>query len=517
MKTNQFQKYSKKLLPFAILCGLVLLFTYGLSLTGSDLTFASKLGEGGPNSWLSVTVKSGGNYLSALLGSMCVDIPVMRHVLVATMLCAALIALLSYCGAERSYSYYAVLLLGIVPASGIFAHTFSRVLGAVSVLIPALLTVLYLFTVSDLFTYKGRKKAWKIPFLFFSGFVSQLFTESVGAAIVLLSVVFLLLLTRKYGFSYHLGAHTFGCLLGFTLSLLLPGGEDRFVDSFYVMVDQFTVALDQLYVENLLLIGLLTLACLMLVQPIRSERSKNCNKTLLLLLLPTGLFILLNVIGASLKPFPVIYRYLTVLKLVAAFSYCYGILRTMEHYVSKDRVILQVRHCLIAVAVFVLVYSFCGTAQPNMLYIPHLCLVAVTVLTSLYAFHRYSRLDKVIRTPLMITAIAGVLALSFVTAVNGYYCSAVDTHIQESLAGGTTEIILPEAPYEKRILSATDSQLSDYYDFPSHGTVTISYVPFGQWDWKTYYEAHNVPVIEEYDEKAAETEDWAYEFEEEDK
>ncbi len=515
MKSSQFQKYSKKLLPFAMLCGLILLFTYGFSLTAHDLTFAAGLGEGGPSSWLTAAGNSGGNYLSAFLGAMCVDVPVLRHILIAAMLSMVVITLISYCGAEHSYAYYCALLLCLVPGAGIFSHAFGSVLGGVTVLIPAFLTILYLFTVSDLFIYKGRKKAWKIPFLFLSGLAAQLFTESLGVGILVLSLLLLILLTRKHGFSYHLGAHSFGSMLGFALSLLLKGGTDRFVHSFYLMVDQFTVALDQLFVENLLLIGLLTLACLLLVQPIRTERSKNCNKTLLLLLVPTVLFVLLNIIGGALKAFPVIYRYLTTLKLIASAAYCYGILRTIEHYVSKDRVILRVRHSLLALAVFVVTYSFCGTAQPHLLYLPHLCLVAVTVLIYLYAFHRYSRLDKVIRKPLMLAAIAGILALSFITAANGDYCAAVDTHIRESLAQGAGEITLPRAPYEKRILRATDSQLSDYYDLPSYGTVEITYVPFEQWDWNTYYEAHNVPVIEEYDEDAQETEDWAYELEEE--
>ncbi len=515
MKSNHFQKYSKKLLPFAIVCCLLLLFTYGLSLTGSDLSLATQVAEGGAAAWLDTAAESGGNYLSAFLGAMCVDVPVLRHVVIAAMLCFALITLLFYCGAERSYSYYAVLLLGILAPSKLFAHTLASVKGAVSVLIPAFLTMLYLFTVSDLFTYKGRKKAWKIPFLFVSGFVSQFFTESIGVAILLVSLILLLLLTRKHGFSFHLGAHTFGALLGFILSLLVSGGQDRFIDSFYDMVDQFTVALDQLFTENLLLIGLLTLACLLLIQPIRSERSKNCNKTLLLLLLPTGLFILLNVLGVAIRPYTVLYRYLTVLKLAAVIAYGYGILRTMQHYVSKDRVILRVRLSLIAAGVFVIVYSFCATAQPYVLYIPYLCLVAITALTYFYALHRYSRLEKVIRKPLMIFAIIGILALSYITALNGYYRSTVDTHIRESLSAGVTQIVLPTAPYEQRILSDTEQQLSDYYNFPSYGTVSISYVPYEQWDWVTYYDAHHVPVIEEYDENSAETEDWAYEFEEE--
>ena len=187
---------------------------------------------------------------------------------------------------------------------------------------------------------------------------------------------------------------------------------------------------------------------------------------------------------------------------------------TMQHYVSKDRVILQVRHSVITLVVFIIAFSFCGTALPNMLYIPALALVAITVSVLLYVLHRNSRLDKTIRTPLIVVAVAGVLALSFVTDVNSYYCSAVDTHIREQLAQECTEITLPCAPYATRIVPITEAQLSEYYDFPSHGEVKITYVPFEKWDWITYYDAHNVPVIQEYDEDAVETEDWAFEFEE---
>lgn len=514
MKSIQFQKLSKKLLPYAILCGLIILFTYGLPLTGSDLTFRAELGEGGPSAWLDATGKSGGNYISAFLGGILVDIPFLRHMIIAAMLSAAMITLLSYCGAEHSYAYYVVLFLGLAANKVIFAHTFSWTLGATAVLIPASLTVMYLFTVVDLFVYKGRKKSWKIPFLFLSGFVSQLFSEGIGSAILVLSLACLFMLTRKHGLSWHLAAHSLGCLLGCTLSLLVPGGEDQLSSSFYVMIDQFTLALDQLFVENLLVIGLMTLAMLLLIQPIRSERSKNCNKTLLLLLIPVGLFAILSVIDTSLRAFAVVYRYLTIVKLAAVLAYSYGILRTVQHYVSKDRVIFSVQYSLLAVWSFILVFSVVGTAQSNMLYIPHVCLTAMTVIISLYAFRRYSRLEKALRKPLMIVAIAGVLALSFVTICNSSYCDALDTHVRESLAEGKVDLVLPEAPYEDRFVPADYSQLSEYYDFSSYGTVEISYVPFGQWDWNTYYEAHNVPVIEEYDEDAEETEDWASEFEE---
>ena len=58
------------------------------------------------------------------------------------------------------------------------------------------------------------------------------------------------------------------------------------------------------------------------------------------------------------------------------------------------------------------------------------------------------------------------------------------------------------------------AQLSDYYDFPAAGEVKIFYVPFGQWDWETFYEIHNVPVVEEYEKKAPGIEDIPEPFQE---
>lgn len=514
MKSYQFQKLSKKILPYAFFCGLILLFAYGAPFAGSDFALSSRAGNGGIGFWLREAGGSGGNYISAFLRAIMVDVPILRHLLLATMLSTAAIALLFFCGAERPYMHFVILFLSLAAPKAIFAYTFSGVIGGATYMIPAFLTVMYLFTLSDLFVYKGNKKGWKIPFLFLSGFAVQMFSESIGVALLIISVVSLILLWRKYGFNWHLMAHAFGCILGLSLNLILSGSVDAVSNSFYAMVDQFTVVLDQLFVENILLLSVLTFVCLLLIQPIRLERSKNCNITLLLLLVPMGLFLVLNVLNEAMVPFTMIYRALSIVKLILALSYCLGILRTVQHYVSKDKVIYRVRYALLGVLVFALVYTATGTAMPGMLYIPYLLMVGITGLMLVYALRHYDRMEKVLRKPLFFAAVAGVLALSVITIANGKYCEIVDTHIRDNLQAGKTEITLPVAPYAERLAATDLSDLSDYYDFPAYGEVDIDYVPYEQWDWMTYYEAHNVPVIEEYDEEMEKTEDWAYEFEE---
>ena len=137
------------------------------------------------------------------------------------------------------------------------------------------------------------------------------------------------------------------------------------------------------------------------------------------------------------------------------------------------------------------------------------------MLLYLYALRRYSRLEKVLRKPLFIAALIGVFALSFITMCNGRYFEAVDTHIHDCIKENTQSIILPEPAYPSHYITADQEVLKDYYQLNDPDVFSISYVPFGEWDWEGYYDAHNVPVIEELDEDELETEDVFSEFEEE--
>lgn len=514
MKSIQFQKSTNKLLPYVFFCGLILLFTYGSTLGTGDMALSMRLGQGGFRSWIKEAGASGGNYLSSFLGAMMVDIPLLRHILVAGMLCTTLITLVFYSGAQKPYMYFVILFLGLAAPAKIFAYSFTGAVEPAVMLIPGFLTILYLFTVSDLFVYKGKKKMWKIPLLFVSGLTVQFFTESIGTSVLIMSVIFLICLWKKHGFSWHLGAHSFGCVLGFVFSMIIGGTRDAFSNSLFEISDRWTVALDQLFIDNILIMVLLTLACLLLIRPVRSQRSKNCNKTLALLLIPMGVFLLFYVINDAFVAFPTIVRVLSIVKLVASVMYSIGLLHTLCYYVKKDSIVYRVRCGILGLWIFIFAYSVTSTALPGMLYIPYLLLISFIVLLGTYSFRYYDHLEKVLGKPFFITAVAGVLAFAFVTMVNGKYFEVFDTHIREGLEAGNTEIVLPIAPYEDRMTNTDLTVLSEYYDFSACGNVELIYVPYADWDWDTYYEVHNVPSAEEYDEEAEETADWDHEFEE---
>ena len=514
MKASQFQKTTKKILPYAFLIGLILVFTYGFPLTGADRAFYKELGTGGLNSWIAQAGKSGGNYLSALFNAVLVEIPVLRHVLIAAFLSGIICVLVSYCDLNKPYMYFVLLLSCLASSKSVFANTFSRTLGIGTILIPALLTAVFIFTVSDLIIYKGKKRAWKIPVILLSGFASQLFSERIGAAILIVSLVFAIYVCKKFGFSWHLAAHVFGCICGFVLSMVISGVKTPIVGSFYTLVDQMGFALDQIFSYNLFVMLLLTLGCLLLIQPIRTERSKNCNITLYLLLVSMAFFVVMNLINEGSTAFAPIHRVLAFLKLFFAFGYTVGIFRTLQHYVSKNKVHVRIRVAMITAWIFMIVYSATEASDPGMLYVSHFLTASAALLVLTYALSRYSRFEKIIRKPVFIASMIGILCLSCITIGNSAYCTVVDKHIQESLSAGEMEITLPQAPYKDRLAVTDVSQMSDYYDFPSYGNVEISYVPYAQWDWKTYYEAHHVPVIEEYDEEQQALSEWAEKFEE---
>ena len=513
MKAIQFQKYSKNLLPFAIICGLVLVFTYGFPIAGSDWLVANKLGDGGVEAWLDYTASSGGNYLSAFLTAMLVDVPLLRHILTAALICCSLILLIPFCRAEKAYLRYSIVALALAAPAGIFSHTYGWVQGASVTLLPAFLTALLIFSTSDLLYYKGRKKSWKIPLLFLNGLVCQFFSEGIGIAVLLLSLIYLLILTKKHGFSWHLAAHFFGCVLGCTLNLLITGGTDMISGSFYIMLDQLSLALDSLFIHNLFLMGMLTFVCLMLIQPVRSERSKNCERTLMLLLISYCLFVVLGVASSVFAPYRLILRFLAIAKLIAAAAYGYGILRTIQHYVSKDVVLIRVRVCLICIAVFVLVFSMVGTANEAYLYLPHLCIVAMIALLFQYSVRHYSRFEKSMGKTVIAAAVIGILLLAFVSVSNSYASSVAATHTKEQIQLDAGTVSLPEAPFPDYAMDHGQN-MGQYYYVQTPGDVQFQTVPYAQWDWVSYQEAHNVPVIEEYDEEKEKLEEEALELEE---
>ena len=494
MKSYQFQKTTKLVLPFAILWGIAVMFFYNFPLTLSDLTLSAKGLKG-------LLGESVGNYGTDLLCGLTLSGGLVCNVIFASLLALCVVLLLSYNDADRSYLYYLTMAMVLVAPKGIFGHTYASVQGAARTLIPTALLLTYLATMCDLFRFKGRKKTWKIPFVFLWGLMTSLFDEGLAVAALILSILLAVLLIKKHGFNAHALAHTIGVLGGFVFSLSVGGSYQAPAASLVTVVRQFSKAVDALFLYNWFVIGVLTVISLFYMRPARTERSANCNRTLFLLLGSVVLLLALRVTDSALLAYPTVDLYLSAIKLVAAGMFLFGLYRVAQHYVSKDYVTLRVRNNIFAVIVCIAVYTFTDGATEEFLFFPFLTMVSCALSLFVNLTRRYSSLEASMKKYFIAFGVLICGVMCFITISNAQTIGVMDRYAREQIDAGQTEIILPALPYGA--YGDPDLQVGSVLS-GEYGTVTFA--PYDQWDWATYFETHNVPIIEEYDPEKASTE-----------
>ena len=494
MKSDQFQKTSKLILPFAILWGIAVMFFYSFPLTISDLALCGKGLKG-------LLGDSVGNYGTDLLCGLTLSGGLVCNMIFASLLALCVVLILAYNDAEKSYLYYLTMAMVLVAPKGIFAHTYASVQGAARTLIPATLLLTYLATMCDLFRFKGRKKNWKIPFVFLWGVLTALFDEGIAISALILSVLLAVLLMKKHGFNSHAIAHSVGVLGGLVFSLSIGGNYQAPATSLVVVVRQFSHAVDALFLYNWFVIGVLTVISLFYMRPARTERSANCNRTLFLLLGSVVLLLALRITDSALRAYPTVDLYLSGIKFVAAGMFLFGIYRVAQHYVSKDYVTLRVRNNIFAVVVFIAVYTFTDGATEDFLFFPFLCMVSSALSLFVNLTRRYSALEASMRKYFIAFGVLICAVMCFISISNTQTIGVMDRYAREQIDAGQTEIVLPALPYEA--YGDEDLQVGSVLS-GDYGTIT--FVPYEQWDWAGYFEAHNVPIIEEYDPEKASTE-----------
>ncbi len=501
MRSYQFQKITKKLIPFAIMLGILIVFFYNFTVSSADYILSGESSEG-------ILAQSKGNFLSELIFALGFSNGFARNILFAGCMLLAAVLLLAYAEAGKNYVYFFSVALLLSASRGIFAQTYASVQGAAVAILPSALLISYLSSVCDLFRYKGKKSVWKIPFFFLWGLAISFFDEGIAVATVLLSLLMAIMLIKNHGLSYHLIAHFLGSLGGVCISLAVPGSRQSMTDSFYVFLEQLSTALDALFVYNWLVIGALALACLLLIQPIRQERSKNCNKTLFLLFCSIFLFLAFRFAGTVLQLHPMIGYCLTIVKALAAAMYLWAVARTMQHYVSKDYITQRVRNDIFTVIIFVLVFALCGKATQEMLFLPFVVIVASTISIYVYAARRYRFLDSSMSKYFTALAIVICGLMCIVNVSNAMTVDVIERHATEQISAGETQVTAPALPFSAYGDPAftVGSELTGDYG-------TVSFVPYERWDWDAYWEVHNVPVIEEYDAEKDNMEDMSF-FEE---
>lgn len=499
MRADIFQKTAKKLLPFAVIFGLILILTYGFPVTGSD--WSSLARDQGLNfsTAAQFASDSGGSYLAGFLTGLFGGHDLLRHVVTGTAIFGVFLALVRFCKLKSVYTYFMAACLCIAMPSAIYAQTYAWVSGSFEVLIPACLNLLYLSKAASLLEGKRKSKMWTVLPMCVMGFAAQLFSESMGIGLCLLSASIFTVYYKKKGLSWHLAAHLIGAVLGCVLTWIVPGGLYFLRD----MGDIFTnaaVIIDGVFADNWLVTVPLTLSCLLLIQPIRSERSKRCNQTLWCLLFPTLVFAVCTLVLDKLTAHTILLYFSCAAKFVASILYLIGVGRTARNYISKEATRSKVYLCIAGIAVFCLPLLFGSAPDANALYLPYLLLVCMTMILACYALHRYSRLEKFLRKPLAVLSCGILLCFLWISAFNGYTQDVRIEYTQDQMRQGAQEICLPDYPYGDYVWDASSDSIQSYYYYETPGDISFTFTSYEDWDWGEYYAKRSSKFEDEFEE-----------------
>ncbi len=419
---------------------LLLLFTYGAASVQS-------------------VQEHGGRYLSHLLIDLAGSNALVAHLLAGTALFAAFVGL-SFLSTRRGGKrpvQLAIVLALTLPA-GVYSQSYGSLNGALTVAPVAALVLFYLVLAEKLLD--KNKTIYAIP-MFLLGLTAALFHEALSIGLCILSVG---LTVRYWKRSWVLLLHSIAACVG--TALLVLGELPLFtVDALLYRAE---TVVDGILAGNWPLLVLLTTACLLLVQPLRSERSKRCNRILRELLLPVA--------GFALCPYlKTVALLAAVLKLLFAAIYVLGLWNTIKVYVHREARRHRLYRLLAAVAAFALPLLFVGEQNEGLLYLPCLLLMAVTLLLWGYALQHFDKLERFWRKLVPMVCALTLFCVGWISVFNGITHDARLEHSRHQESIGVTEICLPEYPFAA--YRAEEAELTG---------LTVEYCAWEEWDWESY-------------------------------
>lgn len=403
----------------------------------------------------------GGRILSGLLVDLAGSNALVAHLLAGTALFAAFLGLVILATKRdgKRPTYLAAVLALTVPAA-VYSQSYGSLNGALTVAPAAALVLFYMVLVEKLLDAPKKKAIFALP-LFLMGLAAPLFHEVLGLGLVLLS----LRMTVKYWKrgSWVLLLHTLAACAGSVVALLLSK-LPLFTDLLY----RTEAVVDGVLAGNWPLLVLLTTACLLLVQPLRSEHSKRCTRILRGLLWPVAVFALCPYLE-TVAPLA------AALKIVFATMYALGVWNTIHVYVHREARRHRLYRLLWAVGALSLPMCLVGEQNDGLLLVPCLVLTAVTLLLWGYALSHFDKLERFWRKLVPVVCALTLFCFGWISVFNGITQDARTEHILSQESAGVTEIRLPEYPF-----AAYRGEEAEPAGF------TVESCPWEEWDWDSY-------------------------------
>ena len=408
----------------------------------------------------------GGRYLAGVFAELAGMNALVAHLLAGTALFAVFAGMLCLSGRKGSRNVWLTGLLAVALPTAVYSQSYGSLNGAVTVVPAVALGLFYMVLVEKLLDEPKKQASYALP-LFLMGLATPLFHEVPGLGLCILSVG----MTVKYWKRglWTLLLHSL-VVCGGTIFALLSSDN---VLLFSNVLSQAGAVVDNVLAGNWPMLILLTAACLLLIQPLRAERSKRCNQILRDLLVPVAVFALCPYLK-TVAPFA------AIVKILFAVVYAVGVRKTIHVYVHREARRHRLYRLLLATVAVALPLVLMDGQNDGLMLLPCLLLGAATLLLWGYAVQHFANLERFCRK---LAPVVGILALSccvWIAACNGLTDEARREYSRNQEALGATEVCLPEYPF------------ADYRaeEAAALEGVTVEYCPWEEWDWESYFAAH---------------------------
>ena len=401
----------------------------------------------------------GGRYLAKLFVDLAESHALVACLLAGTALFAAVAGLFVLCGRKERRPVWLSTVLALTLPVAVYSQSYGSLTGALTVVPVAALVLVYLALLET-----EKKPAIYIVFMPVLGLAAALFHEALSLGLCLLSIG----LTAKYWKrSWTLLLHSVAACAGCVLVMVTSCEAPLFTVS--GLLNRAEAVVDGVLAKNWPLLAILTTACLLLIQPLRAERSKRCNRILRALLLPVTVF----AVSPYLTTVPL---FAAVLKILAAAIYVVGLWNTIRVYVSRESRRHRMYRLLVAVGAFSLPMLVVGERNDGLLYVPCLLMAAVAVLLWSCALHHYGKLETFCRKLLPKVGIVILCCCVWISVCNGMTDDVRREYTRKQESTGATEICLPEYPF------------AEYRaEVPVDTAIPVEECAWEDWDWSSYY------------------------------
>lgn len=458
-----------------------------------DLLFALRKGfSSAKHHFITTNGRYLGNAFSGMLGCSAVCRALFR----SGVMLGVVLAVCRLCKVQKISGYFLATALTIALPPMLFGQTYGWAAGFFNYVPPLFLLLLYLCGAAPLFVDENKPDRWYHGGLFFLlGFCTQFFVENVTVAMCLLSGILwgVFFITRKRC-SWKLSGHFLGTAAGAVLMFLAPGyqnvGSEGYRQASHTLFGMLETAKTNFFTitkytteENWLLIGAITLFCLLLLCKWESKTQKERRwKTvsLLCLTVPLVFFYANRHILESLR-FSGTLQTMTFLADIAFnLLYLAGLGLTICLCVKDSGYKTRMLLCLLAAVLSIAPLTVVNPIGPRCFYTSHLLLVCLALLTGGYALQG-KRQALALRLPAILVSAAVLVSYLWIAMWNGRVEAIRIARTEQQMAEHAETIVLPSYPYLAYVHGGDGPAIQNYYYYETPGDIDFQFISYRDW------------------------------------